>query len=486
MKQTKSSSHDLDQLRSQVASEQPETQPLLACLWMAIAFIVGTFVFEMAAAGAEPKADRFEEFPAQLRLALRWIRTKPMSVSRPRRWSHSTASERNTKLMPLINDIIKTETICLANRESPVELVSHDVSPEDEAGADTIITAIPSATGFRNDSAADLDRPVVTSRGQATRGDDASNDQYSAGSAAQQAGEFEPVYVRSAPTEESDTPSISHPVVVADTNSPTKASGRQPESDQAGTGQNAITSDPQQATVPSPTADAYAAPVSIGTIDVPVRASARSSATAAEAKIVPAQPISLLLVPTTPGNETTVPSEGIDNDDAELLDATFADDETTAGAAQVEFAPAAVAPAAVAPAAVAEPATTAVAAVTASQPSAAPPQQPSAAAAPLAAAQASQPIRQPEERIAAKWPFAQPAAANQPGVSLNVDNADVRTVFEMLARGYGMNILVAPDVKGSVTANVDGLTPDQTLQGVMKMCNLRTGRRQRHLRLSRR
>jgi len=91
----------------------------------------------------------------------------------------------------------------------------------------------------------------------------------------------------------------------------------------------------------------------------------------------------------------------------------------------------------------------------------------------LAAAQASQPIRQPEERIAAKWPFAQSAAANQPGVSLNVDNADVRTVFEMLARGYGMNILVAPDVKGSVTANVDGLTPDQTLQGVLKMCNLR-------------
>ncbi len=475
MKQPKSSSHDLDQLRSQVASEQPETQPLLACLWMAIAFIVGTFVFEMAAAGAEPKADRFEEFPAQLRLgaALDQNETDVSLATSPLESLYRI--ERNTKLMPLINDIIKTETICLANRESPVELVSHDVSPEDHAGADTITTAMPNAAGFGDDSIADLDRPIAKSGGQATRGDDASTDQHNAASAAQQAGKFEPVYVRSAPTDESDTPSISHPRVVADMNAPTEVSGRQPESDQAGTGQTRITSDPQQASVPSPTADAYAAPVSIGTIDVPVRASAQSGATAAEAKIVPAQPISLL-VPTTPGNETTVPSEGIDNDEADLLDATLADDETTAGAAQVEFTPAAVA----------EPATTAVAAVTASPPSAAPAQQPSAAAAPLAAAHASQPIRQPEERIAAKWPFAQPAAANQPGVSLNVDNADVRTVFEMLARGYGMNILVAPDVKGSVTANVDGLTPDQTLQGVLKMCNLRTGRRQRHLRLSRR
>ena len=58
------------------------------------------------------------------------------------------------------------------------------------------------------------------------------------------------------------------------------------------------------------------------------------------------------------------------------------------------------------------------------------------------------------------------------GDTLNVDNADVRTVFEMLARGYQMNILVAPDVEGAVTANVEGLTPEQTLKGIVKMCGL--------------
>ncbi|NND97161.1 MAG: hypothetical protein HKN47_07525 [Pirellulaceae bacterium] len=74
----------------------------------------------------------------------------------------------------------------------------------------------------------------------------------------------------------------------------------------------------------------------------------------------------------------------------------------------------------------------------------------------------------------AQWPFGQTVSVgNAPNVTLNVENTDVRTVFEMLARGYGMNILVSPDVEGTVTANVDGLTPDQTLQGVMKMCNLR-------------
>ncbi len=84
------------------------------------------------------------------------------------------------------------------------------------------------------------------------------------------------------------------------------------------------------------------------------------------------------------------------------------------------------------------------------------------------------PASQPDERIAAAWPFAKPIVTkqNQSAVSLNVDNADVRTVFEMLARGYGMNILVSPDVTGVVTANVEGLTPEQTLQGVLKMCSL--------------
>jgi type II secretory pathway component GspD/PulD (secretin) len=80
---------------------------------------------------------------------------------------------------------------------------------------------------------------------------------------------------------------------------------------------------------------------------------------------------------------------------------------------------------------------------------------------------------QPGTRLAAKWPFERSQPVNPTtGVTLNIDNADVRTVFEMLARGYQMNILVAPDVEGSVTANVEGLSPDQTLQAIVKMCGL--------------
>ncbi|KAA1262048.1 Type IV pilus biogenesis and competence protein PilQ precursor [Rubripirellula obstinata] len=88
----------------------------------------------------------------------------------------------------------------------------------------------------------------------------------------------------------------------------------------------------------------------------------------------------------------------------------------------------------------------------------------------------------PVEHVAAKWPIDAgellagnlmgTAKPENNGVSLNVDKADVRGVIEMLARGYGMNILVAPEVKGTVTANVEGLSPEQTLDGIVKMCNL--------------
>ena len=85
---------------------------------------------------------------------------------------------------------------------------------------------------------------------------------------------------------------------------------------------------------------------------------------------------------------------------------------------------------------------------------------------------AQQDAKLAEPRLAAKWPFERAVTNNSSMVTLNVDNADVRTVFEMLARGYQMNILVSPDVIGTVTANVDGLTPGQTLDGIVKMCNL--------------
>ncbi len=75
-------------------------------------------------------------------------------------------------------------------------------------------------------------------------------------------------------------------------------------------------------------------------------------------------------------------------------------------------------------------------------------------------------------QAATQWPLANSASGAADTVTLNVNNTDVRSVLDMLARGYGMNILISPDVTGVVNANIEGLSPDQTLQGVLKMCDL--------------
>ncbi|TWT54331.1 Type IV pilus biogenesis and competence protein PilQ precursor [Rubripirellula amarantea] len=86
-------------------------------------------------------------------------------------------------------------------------------------------------------------------------------------------------------------------------------------------------------------------------------------------------------------------------------------------------------------------------------------------------------VGEEEEHIAARWPILGAATvATTQKVTLNVDKADVRGVLEMLARGYQMNILVSPEVNGTVTANVEGLSPEQTLDGIVKMCNLNVQR----------
>tara|TARA_R110002049_G_scaffold4601_5_gene32580 strand:+ start:802304 stop:804799 length:2496 start_codon:yes stop_codon:yes gene_type:complete len=82
-------------------------------------------------------------------------------------------------------------------------------------------------------------------------------------------------------------------------------------------------------------------------------------------------------------------------------------------------------------------------------------------------------ISSPVEHVAANWPFVGAAESDTESVSLNVNNADVRTVFEMLARGYKMNILVSPDVTGTISANIQGLTATETLNGVLRMCKLK-------------
>ena len=84
----------------------------------------------------------------------------------------------------------------------------------------------------------------------------------------------------------------------------------------------------------------------------------------------------------------------------------------------------------------------------------------------------------PDANVAMQWPFTLGGSEQLPvptggsDVTLSVDDVDVRTVLEMLAKGYGMNILVAPDVTGTVTANVSGLSPEQTLRSVVRMCGL--------------
>ena len=107
------------------------------------------------------------------------------------------------------------------------------------------------------------------------------------------------------------------------------------------------------------------------------------------------------------------------------------------------------------------------------------PPQPYQSAAPIQ--QPLETVSVPELRVAARPQFPEPAQdvmapalpAVDEGVTLSVDSTDVRSVLELLARGYNMNIMIAPEVTGTVTANVNGLNPDQALRSVLKMCNLR-------------
>lgn len=58
------------------------------------------------------------------------------------------------------------------------------------------------------------------------------------------------------------------------------------------------------------------------------------------------------------------------------------------------------------------------------------------------------------------------------GVTMHLDNVDVRQVLEMLSRTYGKSILVAPEVKGAVTVNFEKIPIDNALAAILKLCNL--------------
>ena len=56
--------------------------------------------------------------------------------------------------------------------------------------------------------------------------------------------------------------------------------------------------------------------------------------------------------------------------------------------------------------------------------------------------------------------------------TVHLDEVDMRKVLEMLSRDHALNILVSPNVKGTVTADLSNLTVEQTLDAVLKSCNL--------------
>jgi len=65
-----------------------------------------------------------------------------------------------------------------------------------------------------------------------------------------------------------------------------------------------------------------------------------------------------------------------------------------------------------------------------------------------------------------------PGLADAESAAMHLDDVDVRKVLEILSREHSLNIVVSPGVEGQVTANLTGLSPDQTLDVVLKSCNL--------------
>jgi len=65
-----------------------------------------------------------------------------------------------------------------------------------------------------------------------------------------------------------------------------------------------------------------------------------------------------------------------------------------------------------------------------------------------------------------------PTAEGSTPISLHMDNLDVRKALEMLSRDGSMNIMISPGVTGTVTADLNGLSSDQALNALLRLCNL--------------
>jgi type IV pilus secretin PilQ/predicted competence protein len=64
------------------------------------------------------------------------------------------------------------------------------------------------------------------------------------------------------------------------------------------------------------------------------------------------------------------------------------------------------------------------------------------------------------------------ATGNSPLITLHLDDVEVRKALEVLSRQGSLNILVSPNVSGRVTANLQGLTVEETLAAILRLCNL--------------
>jgi len=84
---------------------------------------------------------------------------------------------------------------------------------------------------------------------------------------------------------------------------------------------------------------------------------------------------------------------------------------------------------------------------------------------------------EPPREDSADWATPKPIessvlAIKEPGLHLHLAEADIRTALEMISRQTGWNLVVSPEVSGSVIANIQGLGPDEALQVLLEAGDL--------------